>query len=102
MSGGYFEYTDITASSTIFNNDRPVNVFEDREISELVWDMFDLIHKFDWYKSGDTDKESYIEAKTSFKKKWFGKRPEMVKRIIDDAISDVRQELYETYGVHGE
>lgn len=43
-------------------------VFEDREISELVWDVFDLIHSYDWYASGDTCKETYLKGKAEFKK----------------------------------
>lgn len=41
MSGGRFEYTDERAMSEIFGyTDKPWNVFEDWEISELVWDIF--------------------------------------------------------------
>ena len=60
MSGGYFEYindrlkTDIFGYKfdadygvDVFKNQKVPNVFEDREISELVADVFDLIHSFD-------------------------------------------------------
>ena len=97
MSGGRFEYADMTAKNMIFNYDKCTNVFEDREISELVWDMFDLIHEFDWYKSGDTDKSDYLKAKRAFKKKWFENRGVRARRIIDEAVAELKQELYETY-----
>lgn len=69
MSGGRFNYMDNTLKNEIFGwTDRPTNVFEDREISELVWDVFDLIHSYDWYASGDTCKETYLKDKAEFKK----------------------------------
>lgn len=102
MGGGLFEYKDRAAVNAIFDYGDCANVFEDREISELVWDVFQLIRDFDWYKSGDTCKETYLEKKASFKKKWFEKHPERVKQIIDEAIAEAKQELYETYGVEVE
>ena len=102
MSGGHFDYIDQRAKYEIFGylgDEQQRNVFEDREISELVWDVFELIHDFDYYKSCDTCKEDYLKKKAAFKKKWFGKRPARVKQIIDEAIAEVKQELYETYGV---
>ena len=100
MSGGRFDYTDSRCKSEIFGwDDKCRNVFEDREISELIFDVFDLIHDYDWYASGDTCKETYLEAKAKFKKKWLSNRGTRIKRIIDDAIAECRAELYETYGV---
>ena len=100
MSGGHFEYLDGRLKDEIFGwTDKPKNVFEDREISELVFDVLDLIHEFDWYYSGDTSKETYLEAKAEFKKKWFSNRGVRIKRTIDKALGEVRAELYETYGI---
>ena len=99
MSGGYFGYRDTSLKSDIFGySDKPDNVFEDREISELVWDIIDLIQDFDWYKSGDTCKENYLESKNKFKAKWFSNKENRQKRIIDEAISDLKNELYEMIG----
>ena len=102
MSGGRFDYADENAMIEIFgfcDSDNIPNVFEDREISELIYDVFNLIHDFDWYACGDTGKEDYLESKQRFKKKWFGtKRGLRIKRIIDDAIERTRAELYETFG----
>ena len=103
MSGGHFEYADSRLKNEIFGwSDKPSNVFEDREISELVWDVLDLIHDYDWYASGDTCKETYLKAKAEFKKKWFSNRGVRVKGIIDDAINEVRTELYETFGFNAD
>lgn len=94
MSGGRFEYIDSRLKDEIFGwTDTPSNVFEDREISELVWDILNLIHDFDWYKSGDTDKETYLKAKAEFKKRWMSNRGVRVRRIVDEAIQSIKDEL---------
>ncbi len=99
MSGGRFDYKDSSLKYEIFGwTDKPSNVFEDAEISELVWDVLDLIHDYDWYASGDTGKDTYLKAKTEFKAKWFGDRDVRIRRIIDDAIKECKTELYETFG----
>lgn len=103
MSGGRFNYVDSQLKNEIFNwADEPFNVFEDREISELTWDLLELIHEYDWYASGDTGKDDYLEAKVAFKKKWLSNRGVAVRRIVDNAINDIRKELYETYGIEKE
>ena len=103
MSGGNFNYVDATLRDEIYGwSETWHNVFEDREISELVWDILDLIHDYDWYISGDARKETYLKAKADFKNKWFNNRDVVVKRVVDTAIEEVKAELYETYGIKGE
>ncbi len=102
MSGGYFEYIDSQLKSQIFGwRDKYNNVFEDKQISELVWDILSLIHEFDWYKSGDNCRETYLKAKREFKEKWLSgdDNRENTKRIIDEALNEMRQELYETFDI---
>lgn len=99
MSGGRFNYQDSSLKNEIFGwTDRYTNVFEDHEISELVWDVLDLIHEFDWYISGDNCEEYYLKAKNKFKKKWFSNRGVRVRQIVDDTIDRARSELYKTFG----
>ena len=99
MSGGRFDYKDEALKTEIFGwGDKPTNVFEDREISELTWDLLNLIREYDWYISGDTGRDDYLVAKDKFKTKWLGNRGTRVKSVIDDAIRDLRTELYETFG----
>ena len=99
MSCGRFDYKDSALRDEIFGwGDKPSNVFEDREISQLTWDLLDLIHEFDLYASGDTDKKDYLMAKDKFKNKWLGNRGVRVKTIIDEAVRDLCVELYETFG----
>lgn len=101
MSGGRFCHVDSSLKHEIFGMARqPWNVFEDREISELIWDVFDLIHDYDWYAPGDTDKDTYLERKNAFKNKWFKMSREVrIQRIIDESINDLRTELYEAFEI---
>ena len=101
MSGGLFDYKDIEAKNEIFGwSDEPSNVFEDKEISELVWDVFDLINSFDYYRCSDISEEKYLKDKAEFKKKWFGdNRGLRIQKIVDESIDELRQELYETFGL---
>lgn len=105
MSGGAFSYLDSQLKSELFgwsyDNDKwsGRNIFEDREISEIVFDVLSLIHEYDWYYSGDNSEERYLEAKEKFKNKWLKKPRVRVQHVIDTAVEDLRQELYKTYGV---
>lgn len=101
MSGGLYDYRDLDLKNEIFGwNREKGNVFEDKEITELIYDVFGLIHEFDWYQSGDTDEEDYLIAKKNFKEKWFETPAEMrIQNIIDNSIEELREELYKTYGI---
>ena len=114
MSGGYFNYRNDSACNEIFGYNiypnygdkgfsqskkaRQINPLEDKMISELVFDCFCLLHSFDWYKCGDTDEEDYKEDVNRFKRKWF-KKPmkDIIKRMIDDDIDELRKQMYEQY-----
>lgn len=101
MSGGYFNsnYSYESMKHDIFGYE-PSNAFEDKEISELVWDVFELIHDLDWYKSYDTCEETYLKKKEEFKKKWFQtSRKDRIKRIIDETLNETKEELYKTFGL---
>ena len=99
MSGGLFDYKDSSLKYEVYGfADEPGNVFEDVEISRLVWDVLDLVHEFDWYRSGDTSEDTWLEKKAAFKEKWFERpREERFKEIIDSEIEKTRAELYRTF-----
>lgn len=102
MSGGCFDYKDRALKDEIFGwSGKFVNALEDREISEIVWDVFDLLYAYDYYASGDTGKDRWDEARKAFKEKWLlPERNEIVKRIVDSALDDARKELYDTFEVN--
>lgn len=105
MSGGLFNYMDSSLKNEMFswsddNRYRPGvdNTFEDDEISELIWDVMDLIHEFDWYRSSDTDEDSYLEAKIKFKSKWFTRnRKKYIANLIDEKLNNFKVELYKNF-----
>lgn len=100
MSGGRFGYLDSSLKSEIFGWSNSLkNVFEDKEISELVFDVLDLIHEYDWYISGDNCRETYLLAKSQFKNKWLDNKGVRVQRIVDEAIAQLKTELYETFSL---
>lgn len=99
ISGGHFSYADQTARSEIFNycgdSKNVPNVFKDKEISEIVWDVFELIHDFDWYVSGDTGEGQWNKAVHEFKEKWFtdAGRAERYDRYLKDSLKEMREML---------
>ena len=100
MSCGKFNYVDGRLKDEILGwADEPRDVFEDREIYELVWDVLNLIHDYDRYAYGNTCKEAYLKSKAEFKKKWVGNRDARVRRIVDEALKQCKNELYETFGL---
>ena len=100
MSGGRFNYYNDYLKSEMFGygGDKPINVMEDDEISELVLDVLNLIHDLDYYQSEDTCIETYIESKKEFKKKWFGNRKIRIEKIVDKKIERLREEVNEMIG----
>ena len=105
MSGGHFCYKDSELKGEIFGffADKPNNALEDMEISELVWDVLDLLHEYDWYYCGDNGRDTYLKAKAAFKEKWFeSDRKARIKSIIDRQLDSTRRELYETFGIEVE
>ena len=106
MSGGYFEYRDRSLKDEMFHyNNQPWNVMEDMELSLLIWDVLELIHTFDYYKSDDTSKDTYLEEKNAFKKKWIRNtnyRKDVLYKIIEDEFEAKKKELLEMVGLEEE
>lgn len=108
MSGGYFNYSNDTAARDIFDygvtisygleslKDESIkaasdNPLEDHEISELVYDVFCLLHSFDWYKESDTSYKTYQKDVTFFKNKWLrGDSSERMDRLTAQAIERIK------------
>lgn len=78
---------------------RKLNPMEDRQLSELVFDVLCLIYSADWYKSGDTCEDIYREDVKFFKEKWLKVKPDMVKDEICKSIQELKEELYVTFGI---
>lgn len=90
MSGGCFDYSNNRVARDIFGYDVDIdygldklqsdavkvweeNPLEDSEISELVYDVFCLLHSYDWYRSADNSEDMYRKDIKYFKDKWLNK-----------------------------
>lgn len=110
MSGGHFDYVNDRACQEIFSwmspdygeygfskakDARKLNPLEDKQLSELCWDMFCLLHSLDWYRSGDTGSDTYLADAKRFKNKWLKKDGETIlKEEIDKSVEELREQLY--------
>lgn len=119
MSGGHWNFQNDSLATDIFPwyflpnygekgfkqamAARKINPLEDKMMSEMLWDMFCILHSYDWYVSGDTCEETYRKDVAYFKKKWLMVTDkELAKREIDEALEECRQELYQSMGVNGD
>ena len=108
MSGGCFSYLNDNAAREIFGWELEItyglgslqrdakqaakdNPLEDREISELVYDVFCLLHSYDWYKACDTGYETYQKDVEFFKNKWLkATTSERISRLTEQAIERIK------------
>ncbi|MCQ2543605.1 MAG: hypothetical protein MJ126_05540 [Lachnospiraceae bacterium] len=86
MSGGSLDYLAFRMNDALFDEAnvhysnvgnpkenmyaRSDNPFEDKDISELIFDVACVIHALEWYKSGDISEETYREILAKFKKSY--------------------------------
>lgn len=90
MSGGSFGYVGDYIGRNVFNSTvnihyrnidsetecrivRILNPMDDREVSELLYDIACLLHSAEWYKSCDIGEETYRKHLKQFKAKWFNR-----------------------------
>ena len=113
MSGGYWNYKNDNFCNELFNwyapptygigskeqkryakTARKIDPMEDIELSDLVYDVFCLIHSADWYKSGDNSEETYRKDVKAFKQKWFkNKRSDRLKKYVNAAVKELQDKL---------
>jgi len=87
MSGGSFDY--------MYSQIRDIycGEMEDEELNEMMEDLCNLLYKLEWYTSGDTIEEDYIEAKNKFKNKWFGKRNENLVNMVSKKLNSMAETI---------
>lgn len=90
MSGGSMDYA-------CFKVREIADMEEDLVIKSLLKDLADYLHAEEWYLSGDTGIDSYIEKRKAFKEKWFGKPIDM-KPYVDDEINAFKRKIYQLIG----
>lgn len=95
---GWNIYPDYNLSSEEMKKNallaRKINPLEDKELSELVYDVFCLLHSYDWYVSADTGEEDYRADVKYFKDKWLKRSSTYrVKDEIDKSVLELKEEL---------
>ena len=90
MSGGHFNYAQDALAWELFDCApdldydlenlrkerrlaRERNPLDDKDVSEMVYDVLCLIKSYDWYISGDTSEETYRKDVEWFKAKYLRK-----------------------------
>lgn len=118
MSGGCFNYRNDELCHDIFgwsvspdygkrgydqaNFARRLDPLDDIVLSELVFDVFCILHSYDWWQSGDTDEETYRKDVTRFKQKWLQPlSDEYIRLIVDDELNAVRDKLHRAFNTNG-
>ena len=70
----------------------------DKEIRKLAFDFAELMHDCEWYVDCGIGEETWLKTLNTFKQKWFGKRDERLKEIINEEIDSLRTELLTMIG----
>ena len=93
MSGGSHNYICFRIEEDL------VGRMHDRELDDLMADVAKLAHAVEWMDSGDTCEETYRKEVSAFKEKWFGGfRYDRLKDYIDEAVYNLKTELYAMIG----
>ena len=86
MSGGHFDYADSRLyewSQQVLHDGNPL-------LAELLHDIGDLLHEYDWWMSGDTGRERWLKAWTGWQRKWMNGN---AVELSVDAIRDVLRHM---------
>lgn len=86
MSGGYLDYI-------CFKLEDITDRIDDKEIKDLIKDLADLLHDYEWWQSGDYGSETYYKKLDKFKDKWFGNnRNERLKDYLNTILDEAKEE----------
>lgn len=92
MSGGSMDYV-------CYRVEEQASQMGDRELSELIKDVAELLHDREWYLSGDYGEDTWEESVRKFKRKWFDKpREDRLKALIEQTFNEAKQECMSMIG----
>ena len=79
---------------------RKLNPLEDKQLSELAFDLLCLIYSADWYMSCDTGEEDYRADVEYFKKKWLKKDASVLAmEELNKILAEVKEEIISSLGI---
>lgn len=99
MSGGHWDYENDDLRTCLFGYDSETfsakkhNIVDDIKISALIFDVFKLLHDYDWYASGDTCEDTWNEQKKAFKDKWFSSESNINEMLIDGYLTEIKEDM---------
>lgn len=119
MSGGYWDFRDSALASEVFGyhvdicygldsekHDRNMgivirdNKLGDPEVSAIAYDLFCLLHSYDYAESGDSNHAKYHKDVEAFKNRWLKTpRKKQIQQMIDICTDNLKQDLYEAFSV---
>ena len=91
MSGGSFDYECYRVEEYYCGR------MGDVELNEMIEDFAKVLHDLEWWHSGDIGEEDYRETVNNFKKKWFKRTKGDIEKIIEQKMSNLKQELTEAF-----
>lgn len=92
MSGGSMNYL-------CYRVEEAADAMGDRELTELVKDIAELLHDREWYISGDYGEDTWEESVQKFKRKWFEQpRKDRLKALIEQTFNEAKRECMSMIG----
>ena len=74
---------------------REANPLQDKELSELLWDLLCVTYSKFYYESGDISEDTYEKDRKYFKNKWIGRSStQRIKDELDKHLAEARDQLY--------
>lgn len=71
---------------------------DDVEIRDLLKDLAEVLHDYEWYDSGDYSRDTYEETLAAFKEKWFkSSREDRLKVYIKDYLKNLEGKIDELF-----
>ena len=98
MSGGSYDYVFAKVDNEC--NGR----MYDYEMNDFIIDFVEVLHKLEWWQSGDLGEEDYRKCLNKFKAKWFNadSRDVRLKGYIDTIFDNAKKDCYNLVGVKAE
>lgn len=91
MSGGYYNYMYCRIEEEYIDR------MYDSQLNEMMKDLVKVLHDLEWWQSCDTGENTYRNAVTKFKKKWFGQTKIDVQKQIESEFEQTKAELLKEF-----